>query len=63
VRDIFREWLMANFPDRHRHVFKLIFNSCGVGMSCKSLILHDTRAGFLKSVVPRCVAKRLMNVP
>src|SRR6266566_3266233 len=24
VRDIFREWLMANFPDRHRHVFKLI---------------------------------------
>jgi DNA repair photolyase len=24
VRDLFREWLMANFPDRHRHVFKLI---------------------------------------
>src|ERR1700736_4477535 len=24
VRDIFREWLMANFPDRQRHVFKLI---------------------------------------
>jgi DNA repair photolyase len=24
VRDIFREWLLANFPDRHRHVFKLI---------------------------------------
>src|SRR5579864_320407 len=24
VRDIFREWLMANFPDRYRHVFKLI---------------------------------------
>src|SRR5207302_11239966 len=24
VRDIFREWLMANFPARHRHVFKLI---------------------------------------
>jgi DNA repair photolyase len=24
VRDRFREWLMANFPDRYRHVFKLI---------------------------------------
>jgi DNA repair photolyase len=24
VRDLFREWLMANFPDRCRHVFKLI---------------------------------------
>jgi DNA repair photolyase len=24
VRDIFREWLMANFPDRYRHVFQLI---------------------------------------
>jgi DNA repair photolyase len=24
VRDIFREWLMANFPDRCRHVFKLV---------------------------------------
>jgi len=24
VRDLFREWLMANFPGRHRHVFKLI---------------------------------------
>ncbi len=24
VRDLFREWLTANFPDRHRHVFKLI---------------------------------------
>src|SRR6187200_1546062 len=24
VRDLFREWLIANFPDRHRHVFKLI---------------------------------------
>jgi DNA repair photolyase len=24
VRDIFREWLLANFPDRHSHVFKLI---------------------------------------
>src|SRR5262247_4200076 len=24
VRDLFREWLMANYPDRHRHVFKLI---------------------------------------
>src|SRR5882724_4140398 len=24
VRDIFREWLMANFPDRYRHVFALI---------------------------------------
>src|SRR6266581_1006744 len=24
VRDLFREWLMASFPDRYRHVFKLI---------------------------------------
>jgi len=24
VRDLFREWLMANFPDRYRHVFTLI---------------------------------------
>ena len=24
VRDLFREWLMANFPNRYRHVFKLI---------------------------------------
>ncbi|MBI4275579.1 MAG: PA0069 family radical SAM protein [Rhizobiales bacterium] len=24
VRDLFREWLMANFPDRFRHVLKLI---------------------------------------
>jgi DNA repair photolyase len=24
VRDLFREWLMANFPDRYRHVFALI---------------------------------------
>ena len=42
---------------------KLIFNSCGVGVSCKSLILQDTKAGFLKSVVPRIVAKRLIIVP
>src|SRR5712671_6841120 len=24
VRDLFREWLLANFPDRQRHVFKLV---------------------------------------
>ncbi|HKA73342.1 MAG TPA: PA0069 family radical SAM protein, partial [Xanthobacteraceae bacterium] len=24
VRDLFREWLMANFPDKYRHVFSLI---------------------------------------
>ena len=24
VRDLFREWLLANFPDRYRHVFKLV---------------------------------------
>ena len=29
VRDLFREWLMANFPDRYRHVFKLIRESRG----------------------------------
>jgi DNA repair photolyase len=24
IRDLFREWLLENFPDRQRHVFKLI---------------------------------------
>jgi len=24
VRDLFREWLIANYPDRYRHVFTLI---------------------------------------
>jgi DNA repair photolyase len=24
VRDLFREWLMENFPDRYRHVFNLV---------------------------------------
>src|ERR1700752_340724 len=24
LRDLFREWLIENFPDRHNHVFKLI---------------------------------------
>ena len=24
VRDLFREWLMANYPDRANHVFKLV---------------------------------------
>ena len=31
----------------------LIFNSCGVGMGCKSLIFQDSRVGFRKNVVPR----------
>jgi DNA repair photolyase len=29
VRDLFREWLMANFADRYRHVFKLIRETRG----------------------------------
>src|SRR5262252_9407431 len=29
VRDLFREWLMANFPDRYRHVFKLLRETRG----------------------------------
>jgi DNA repair photolyase len=29
VRDLFREWLMANFPDRYRHVFKLVRETRG----------------------------------
>jgi DNA repair photolyase len=29
VRDLFREWLMANFPHRYRHVFKLIRDTRG----------------------------------
>jgi len=32
---------------------KLIFNSCGVGMGCKSLIFQESRVGFRKNVVPR----------
>src|SRR5487761_161210 len=29
VRDLFREWLMANYPDKYRHVFKLIRETRG----------------------------------
>jgi DNA repair photolyase len=29
VRDLFREWLIANFPDRYRHVFKLVRDTRG----------------------------------
>src|SRR5450631_1820028 len=29
VRDLFREWLMANYPDRANHVFKLIRETRG----------------------------------
>jgi len=29
VRDLFSEWLIANFPDRYRHVFKLIRDTRG----------------------------------
>lgn len=29
VRDLFREWLLANFPDRYRHVFKLVRDTRG----------------------------------
>jgi len=29
VRDLFREWLMANFPDRYQHVFRLIRETRG----------------------------------
>jgi DNA repair photolyase len=29
VRDLFREWLMANYPDRYRHVFRLIRETRG----------------------------------
>jgi DNA repair photolyase len=29
VRDLFREWLKANFPDRERHVFALIRQTRG----------------------------------
>ncbi len=29
VRDLFREWLQANFPDRERHVFSLIRQTRG----------------------------------
>jgi DNA repair photolyase len=29
VRDLFKEWLLANFPDKYRHVFKLIRETRG----------------------------------
>ena len=29
VRDLFREWLMANYPDRYRHVFQLVRDTRG----------------------------------
>ena len=29
VRDLFREWLMANFPDKYRHVMSLIRQTRG----------------------------------
>jgi DNA repair photolyase len=29
VRDLFREWLMENFPDRYQHVFRLIRETRG----------------------------------
>jgi DNA repair photolyase len=29
VRDLFREWLTANYPDRANHVFKLIRETRG----------------------------------
>jgi DNA repair photolyase len=29
VRDLFREWLMTNFPDRYQHVFRLIRETRG----------------------------------
>src|SRR5271167_4748546 len=29
VRDLFREWLVTNFPERYRHVFKLIRDTRG----------------------------------
>ena len=32
VRDLFREWLMANYPDRYRHVFTLIRDMRGGGL-------------------------------
>src|SRR5439155_26426535 len=35
VRYLVREWLMANFPNRYRHVFKLVRESRG-GKDCDS---------------------------
>ena len=29
VRDLFREWLLENYPDRYRHVFKLVRDTRG----------------------------------
>ena len=37
VRDLFREWLMANYPDRYRHVFTLIRDMRG-GRDRKSVV-------------------------
>jgi pimeloyl-ACP methyl ester carboxylesterase len=46
-------WEIAGRYPHRLASLTLIFNSCGVGMGCKSLIFQGSRAGFLKNVVPR----------
>src|SRR6516162_2185394 len=45
VRDLFREWLIANFPDRYRHVFKLIREMRGGKDYDSSFGLRQTGSG------------------
>ena len=49
-------------PATTKQRLKLIFNSCRVGLGCKSLILQEAKVGFCNNVVPRFVANRLINV-
>ena len=35
------------------HDVRLIFNSCGVDVGCKSLIFQESMTAFCKNVVPR----------
>src|SRR5690348_1683325 len=53
VRDLFREWLMANFPDRYRHVFKLIRETRGGKDYDSSWNTRMTGAGPLAWMIGR----------
>jgi DNA repair photolyase len=53
VRDLFREWLMANFPDRYRHVFKLIRETRGGKDYDSSWNMRMTGAGPVAWMIGR----------
>ena len=53
VRDLFREWVMANFPDRHRHVFKLVRDMRGGKDYDSSWGTRMTGTGPIASMIGR----------